>query len=61
MVDALHKALQTVLGDPDVKAGMVALGQEVSPLQSLDAADKAFTAETAEYRAIAKAINLQPQ
>ena len=61
VVDALHKALQTVLGDPDVKAGMVALGQEVSPLQSLDAADKAFAAETAEYRAIAKAINLQPQ
>ena len=61
VVDALHKALQTVLGDPEVKAGMVALGQEVSPLQSLDAADKAFAAETAEYRAIAKAINLQPQ
>ena len=61
LVDALHKALQIVLGDAEVKAGMVALGQEISPLQSLDAADKAFAAETTAYRAIAKTINLQPQ
>ncbi len=61
VVQALHKALQAVLGDSEVKAGMVALGQEISPLQSLEVAQKAFVDETAEYRAIAKSINLQPQ
>lgn len=61
VVNTLHKALQSVLGDAEVKTGMAALGQEISPLQSLDAADKAFASETAQYRAIAKAINLQPQ
>jgi tripartite-type tricarboxylate transporter receptor subunit TctC len=61
IVQTLHKAVQSVLGDADFKAGMVALGQELSPLQSLAQADKAFTDETAQYRAIAKSINLQPQ
>ena len=61
VVLALHKALQAVLGDAEVKASLVAMGQDVAPLQSLDAADKAFAAEAAQYRAIAKSINLQPQ
>jgi hypothetical protein len=50
-----------VLGDAEVKTGLVALGQEPAPLQTLDAADKAFVAETVTYRAMAKSINLQPQ
>jgi hypothetical protein len=57
----LHAALQPGLGDAEVKAGLVALGQEHAPLQSLEAADKAFSAETAAYRAIALSINLQAQ
>ena len=61
VVAALHKALQAVLGDAEVKAGLVALGQDAAPLQTLDAADKAFAAETAAYRAMAKSINLQAQ
>lgn len=61
VVQTLHKALQTVLGDAELRAGLVAMGQEVAPLQTLDAADKAFAAEAATYRGIAKAINLQPQ
>ena len=61
VVQALHKAIQTVMVDAEFKAGIVALGQEMSPLQSLDAANKAFAEETAQYRAIAKSINLQPQ
>jgi tripartite-type tricarboxylate transporter receptor subunit TctC len=61
IVQALHKAIQTVMIDPEFKASIVALGQEMSPLQSLDAANKAFTDETTQYRAIAKSINLQPQ
>lgn len=61
VVAALHKALQAVLGDAEVKSGLVALGQDAAPLQTLDAADKAFSAETSAYRAIAKSINLQAQ
>ncbi len=61
VVQALHKAIQAVMVDADFKASIVALGQEMSPLQSLDAANKAFADETAQYRTIAKAINLQPQ
>jgi tripartite-type tricarboxylate transporter receptor subunit TctC len=61
IVQTLHKAIQTTMADADFKARIVALGQEMSPLQSLDAASKAFADETAQYRAIAKSINLQPQ
>jgi tripartite-type tricarboxylate transporter receptor subunit TctC len=61
IVQTLHKAIQTVMADPEFKASIVAMGQEISPLQSLEAANKAFTDETAQYRAIAKAIKLEPQ
>jgi tripartite-type tricarboxylate transporter receptor subunit TctC len=61
VVQTLHKAIQTTMADADFKARIVALGQEMSPLQSLEAANKAFADEIAQYRAIAKAINLQPQ
>ena len=61
IVQALHKAIQTVMADAEFKASIVALGQEMSPMQSLDAANKAFADETAQYRTIAKSINLQPQ
>jgi tripartite-type tricarboxylate transporter receptor subunit TctC len=61
VVQTLHKAIQTTMADTEFKARIVALGQDMSPLQSLDAASKAFTDETAQYRAIAKSINLQPQ
>jgi tripartite-type tricarboxylate transporter receptor subunit TctC len=61
IVQTLHKALQAVLGDQEYITSAGALGQVTSPLQTLDAANKAFVDETAQYRAIAKAINLQPQ
>jgi tripartite-type tricarboxylate transporter receptor subunit TctC len=61
VVQTLHKALQSVLGDADTRTGLIALGSVMSPVQSLAEADKAFAAETAQYRAIAKSINLQPQ
>lgn len=61
IVQALHKAIQAVMVDPEFKASIIALGQEMSPLQSLDAANKAFADEATQYRAIAKSINLQPQ
>ena len=61
VVQSLHKALQEVIGDAEFRASMAALGQVTSPLQSLDVANKAFVDETAQYRAIAKSINLQAQ
>ena len=61
IVQALHKAIQSVIGDAEFRSSMVAMGQETSSLQSLEVANKAFVDETAQYRAIAKSINLQPQ
>jgi tripartite-type tricarboxylate transporter receptor subunit TctC len=60
-VQALHKALLQVLGDSEVKAGLVLLGAELANPQSLDGASKAFADEATQYRAIAKSINLQAQ
>jgi tripartite-type tricarboxylate transporter receptor subunit TctC len=61
VVQALHKALQKVLGDTHLRAGLFAMGQEASPLQSLADADKAYKAEIATYQGIAKTIGLGPQ
>jgi tripartite-type tricarboxylate transporter receptor subunit TctC len=61
IVQAIHKAIQATLNDADFKAGIVALGQVASPLQTLEAASKAYTDEITQYRAIARSINLQPQ
>jgi tripartite-type tricarboxylate transporter receptor subunit TctC len=61
IVQAIHKAIQATLSDADFKTGTASLGQVTSPLQSLEAASKAYTDEIAQYRAIAKSINLQPQ
>jgi tripartite-type tricarboxylate transporter receptor subunit TctC len=61
VVQILHKALQAVLGDQEYITSAAALGQVTSPLQTLEVANKAFVDETAQYRAIAKSINLQPQ
>jgi len=61
IVQSMHKALQSVLGDAEYLSRMGALGQLASPLQTLDIANKAFVDETAQYRAIAKTISLQPQ
>jgi tripartite-type tricarboxylate transporter receptor subunit TctC len=61
VVQTLHKALQKTLGDTQLRAGLFAMGQEASPLQSLAEADKAYQAEISAYQGIAKSINLQPQ
>jgi tripartite-type tricarboxylate transporter receptor subunit TctC len=61
IVQTLHKAIQSVVVDTEFKNSMVTMGQETSPLQSLEVANKAFVDETAQYRAIGKSINLQPQ
>ena len=60
-VQALHQALQKTLGDTQLRASLFAMGQEVSPLQTLAEADKAYQLEISTYQAIAKSINLQAQ
>ena len=61
VVQKLHQALQKTLTDTQFKAGLFAMGQEVSPSQTLSEADKAYKDETAAYQSIAKAIGLNPQ
>lgn len=61
VVQALHKALTQVLADAELKSSLTQLGAELAAPQSLDGANKAYTDETAQFRAIARAINLQPQ
>ena len=61
VVAVLHKALSEVLGDPEVKEGLSAMGVVVSAPLSLDAVAKDYAKDAALYRGIAKAINLQAQ
>ena len=61
VVAVLHKALSEVLGDAEVKEGLSAMGVVVSAPLSLEAAAKDYAKDTALYRGIAKAIDLQAQ
>jgi len=61
VVRKLNAAIAATLKDPEVRAKLEAQSFEVAtPLSPADAA-KAYENETSRYRAIAKAINLQPQ
>lgn len=59
IVQALHQGLQKVLTDTQLRAGLFAMSQEVSPAQTLAEADRAYQQEIAHYQAIAQAIGLQ--
>lgn len=61
IVQALHKAVTETLGDPAVRAGLDTNSQQVPRALSLQEASKAYAEGTAQFRAIAKSINLQPQ
>ena len=61
VVERLHKAIGTTLQDPSVRSQLAAQTALASSPTSLADGAKYFAAETAKYRAIAKAINLQPQ
>jgi tripartite-type tricarboxylate transporter receptor subunit TctC len=61
VVQRLHAALGKVLQDPAVRTQLAAQTQLAAAPMSLAEASKFFEAETARYRAVAKAINLQPQ
>ena len=61
VVQRLHKAIGATLKDPAVRSQLAAQTQVASaPVTTAEAA-KFFESETARYRAIAKAINLEPQ
>lgn len=61
IVQALHKALSEVANDPAVRSALEAHAMVVPKPQSLAAMAKVYADNTERYRAIARAINLQPQ
>ncbi len=61
IVQALHKGLQKVLADTQLRAGLFAMGQETSPAQTLAEADQAYKQEITHYQAIARQIGLNTQ
>ena len=61
IVQALHKAITDTLGDPAVHAGLEANSQLTAKPLPLAAVGKVYADGTAQFRAIAKSINLQAQ
>ena len=61
IVQALHKALSEVANDPAIRGALEAQAMVVPRPQPLSALTKVYTDNTARYRGIAKAMNLQPQ
>ncbi len=60
-VQTIHKAITDSLADPAVRSGLEANSQLVAKPLSLQDVGKAYVDGTAQFRAIAKSINLQPQ
>ena len=61
VVQALHKALSEVANDAGVRTTLEAQGMIVPKPLALDKVTKSYSDEIAQYRAIAKSINLQAQ
>ncbi|WP_026435282.1 tripartite tricarboxylate transporter substrate binding protein [Acidovorax sp. JHL-9] len=61
VVATLHKAIAGTLAEPTVRANLEAASQTPAPTLSVAEAAKAYTDGTAQFRAIAKSINLQAQ
>jgi len=61
VVQRLHKAITDTLADPAVRTGLDANSLLLAQPLPLDAVGRAYTDGTAQFRGIAKAINLQPQ
>ncbi|PUE09878.1 tripartite tricarboxylate transporter substrate binding protein [Limnohabitans sp. T6-20] len=61
IVQALHKALSEVANDPAIRGSLEAQAMVVPRPQALPALTKVYSDNTARYRGIAKAMNLQPQ
>ena len=61
MVQSLHKALSEVASDVAIRSALEAQAMVVPRPQPLTSMAKVYNDNTARFRAIAKAINLQPQ
>lgn len=61
VVQALHKAISEVLGDPAIRSALEAHAMQVPRPAPLAAMDKIYVDNTARFRGIARSINLQPQ
>ena len=61
VVQTLYKALSEVANDAAIRSALEAQAMVVPRPQPLAAMSKIYNDNTARYRAIAKAINLQPQ
>ncbi|NML42287.1 tripartite tricarboxylate transporter substrate binding protein [Ramlibacter sp. G-1-2-2] len=61
VVQALHKALGEVANDPAIREALEAQAMVVPRPQPLPALARLYEDNAAKYRAIAKAMNLQPQ
>lgn len=61
VVQALNKALATAMGDAEVRKQLEGLGGMIPAPMSPAEATKEYEAQTARFRAIARAIKLQPQ
>lgn len=61
VVQRLHTAIAKSLKDPQVLSQLTLQTQTPSPAMSLVEAQRFYEAETARYRGLARAINLQPQ
>ncbi|MFM8766373.1 MAG: tripartite tricarboxylate transporter substrate binding protein, partial [Rubrivivax sp.] len=60
-VQTLNKALSTAMSDPAAKASLEKLGGSVPAMLSVADATKEYEAQTARFRAIARAIKLEAQ
>jgi len=61
IVQTFHKAIINTLTDPAIKTSLEAQGGELAKPLSLEQTSKVYADGVAEFRAIAKSINLQPQ
>ena len=61
IVQTLNKALATAMSDPAAKASLEKLGGSVPAMLSVAEAAKEYEAQTARFRAIARAIKLEAQ
>jgi tripartite-type tricarboxylate transporter receptor subunit TctC len=61
VVQALHKALSEVANDPGVRGALEAQAMIVPRPRSLAELSTLYTENTARFRGIARAMNLQPQ
>ena len=61
IVQVIHKAITDTLSDAGVRSGLEANSQLLAKPLSLSEVGKVYADGTAQFRAIAKSINLQPQ